>query len=152
MPQASQRVYQENLPLYLGFFEFVHNAELRRKGLLQPLINCWLRSSLKPIRATYKTTCRTLLAARDCPATGISGRRQVCYQPLLCRYISQQLKYFIHVNEGTFLFKLPFDAAPQGTHRRPQHYSMPPDQSAGDALLTAYKLAHWPAYDAPDEN
>ena len=32
-------ISQESLPLYLGFFEFVHNAGLRGKGLLQPLIN-----------------------------------------------------------------------------------------------------------------
>ena len=31
-------VSQEKLPLYLGFFEFVHNAGLRGKGLLEPLI------------------------------------------------------------------------------------------------------------------
>lgn len=29
---------QEKLPLYLGFFEFVHNVGLRGKGLLEPLI------------------------------------------------------------------------------------------------------------------
>ncbi len=31
-------ISQEKLPLYLGFFEFVHNAGLRGKGLLKPLI------------------------------------------------------------------------------------------------------------------
>ena len=29
---------QENLPLYLGFFPFVHNARIRGKGLLRPLL------------------------------------------------------------------------------------------------------------------
>ena len=28
---------QEKLPLYLGFFQFVHNARIRGKGLLKPL-------------------------------------------------------------------------------------------------------------------
>ena len=32
-------ISQESLPLYPGFFEFVHNAGLRGKGLLQPLIS-----------------------------------------------------------------------------------------------------------------
>ena len=31
-------ISQEGLPQYLGFFEFVHNARLRGKGLLNPLI------------------------------------------------------------------------------------------------------------------
>ena len=29
-------ISQEKLPLYLGFFQFVHNARLRGKGLLTP--------------------------------------------------------------------------------------------------------------------
>ena len=31
-------ISQEKLPLYLGFFQFVHNARLRGKGLLRPLL------------------------------------------------------------------------------------------------------------------
>jgi len=31
-------ISQEKLPNYLGFFQFVHNARLRGKGLLDPLI------------------------------------------------------------------------------------------------------------------
>jgi transposase-like protein len=31
-------ISQEKLPLYLGFFQFVHNARIRGKGLLQPLL------------------------------------------------------------------------------------------------------------------
>ena len=31
-------VSQEKLPLYLGFFQFVHNARIRGKGLLTPLL------------------------------------------------------------------------------------------------------------------
>ncbi len=31
-------VSQHKLPLYLGFFQFVHNARLRRKALLGALI------------------------------------------------------------------------------------------------------------------
>ena len=31
-------ISQENLPLYLGFFEFVHNARVRGKGLLKSLL------------------------------------------------------------------------------------------------------------------
>lgn len=33
---------QEKLPLYLGFFQFVHNARIRGKGLLQPLLRVLL--------------------------------------------------------------------------------------------------------------
>ena len=31
-------ISQEKLPLYLGFFQFVHNARRRGKGLLEPLL------------------------------------------------------------------------------------------------------------------
>lgn len=31
-------ISQEKLPLYLGFFEFVHNARCRGKGLLEPML------------------------------------------------------------------------------------------------------------------
>ena len=31
-------ISQEKLPKYLGFFQFVHNARLRGKGLLAPLL------------------------------------------------------------------------------------------------------------------
>ena len=31
-------ISQEKLPLYLGFFEFVHNARRRGKGLLEPML------------------------------------------------------------------------------------------------------------------
>lgn len=31
-------ISQEKLPLYLGFFQFVHNARIRGKGLLSPLL------------------------------------------------------------------------------------------------------------------
>ncbi|WP_419833051.1 hypothetical protein [Endozoicomonas atrinae] len=33
------RISQEALPLYLGFFEFLHNVGRRGKSLLQPLVN-----------------------------------------------------------------------------------------------------------------
>ncbi|SER87136.1 hypothetical protein SAMN04244573_04491, partial [Azotobacter beijerinckii] len=33
---------QEKLPLYLGFFQFVHNARIRGKGLLQTLLRVLL--------------------------------------------------------------------------------------------------------------
>ena len=33
---------QEKLPLYLGFFQFVHNARIRGKGLLKHLLNALL--------------------------------------------------------------------------------------------------------------
>jgi len=33
---------QEKLSLYLGFFQFVHNARIRGKGLLQPLLRVLL--------------------------------------------------------------------------------------------------------------
>jgi hypothetical protein len=29
---------QEKLPLYLGFFQLVHNVRIRGKGLLSPLL------------------------------------------------------------------------------------------------------------------
>lgn len=35
-------ISQEKLPLYLGFFQFVHNARLRGTGLLQPLLSLLL--------------------------------------------------------------------------------------------------------------
>jgi transposase len=31
-------ISQEKLPLYLGFFQFVHNVRIRGKGLLSPLL------------------------------------------------------------------------------------------------------------------
>ena len=31
-------ISQEKLPLYLGFFQFVHNVRIRGKGLLRPLL------------------------------------------------------------------------------------------------------------------
>lgn len=35
-------ISQEKLPLYLGFFQFVHNARRRGKGLLEPLLTTLL--------------------------------------------------------------------------------------------------------------
>jgi len=35
-------ISQEKLPLYLGFFQFVHNARIRGKGLLSPLLDVLL--------------------------------------------------------------------------------------------------------------
>lgn len=35
-------ISQEKLPLYLGFFQFVHNARIRGKGLLMPLLSVLL--------------------------------------------------------------------------------------------------------------
>jgi transposase len=35
-------ISQEKLPLYLGFFEFVHNARKRGKALLSSLLGCLL--------------------------------------------------------------------------------------------------------------
>lgn len=35
-------ISQEKLPLYLGFFEFIHNVRVRGKGLLQSLIQTLL--------------------------------------------------------------------------------------------------------------
>ena len=35
-------ISQENLPLYLGFFEFVHNAKRRGKALLGSLLKVLL--------------------------------------------------------------------------------------------------------------
>ncbi len=35
-------ISQEKLPKYLGFFQFIHNARLRGKGLLAPLLEALL--------------------------------------------------------------------------------------------------------------
>jgi transposase-like protein len=35
-------ISQEKLPLYLGFFQFIHNAKVRGKGLLKPLLDTLL--------------------------------------------------------------------------------------------------------------
>jgi transposase-like protein len=35
-------VSQEKLPIYLGFFQFIHNAKIRGKGLLRPLLDTLL--------------------------------------------------------------------------------------------------------------
>jgi transposase-like protein len=35
-------ISQEKLPLYLGFFEFVHNSHKRGKALLSALLECLL--------------------------------------------------------------------------------------------------------------
>jgi len=37
-PSAGTRISQEKLPIYLGFFEFVHNAKKRGKALLGSLV------------------------------------------------------------------------------------------------------------------
>ena len=36
--QPHRGISQEQLPLYLGFFQFVHNALIRGKSLLRPLL------------------------------------------------------------------------------------------------------------------
>lgn len=36
-------ISQEKLPLYLGFFKFVHNTRIRGKSLLKPLLELLLR-------------------------------------------------------------------------------------------------------------
>jgi len=41
-------ISQENLPLYLGFFEFVHNVRARGKGLLGALIGLLLTPPRNP--------------------------------------------------------------------------------------------------------
>lgn len=38
-------ISQEKLPLYLGFFEFAHNARRRGRGLLQPMLSALLTKS-----------------------------------------------------------------------------------------------------------
>lgn len=35
-------ISQEKLPLYLGFFQFVHNVRRRGRGLLQPMLSALL--------------------------------------------------------------------------------------------------------------
>ena len=36
--------HKKNCPLYLGFFQFVHNVRIRGKGLLKPFCNWWWRN------------------------------------------------------------------------------------------------------------
>ena len=38
MPRPHRGISQEKLPLYLGFFQFVHNARRRGKALLGSLV------------------------------------------------------------------------------------------------------------------
>jgi hypothetical protein len=46
-------ISQAKLPLYLGFFEFVHNARKRGKALLSALLECLsIRSPWNPYRAS----------------------------------------------------------------------------------------------------
>jgi hypothetical protein len=40
--RSHRGIFQEKLPLYLGFFEFVHNARKRGKALLSALLECLL--------------------------------------------------------------------------------------------------------------
>lgn len=40
-------ISQEKLPLYIGFFQFVHNARLRGIGLLQPLLGVLLTATVR---------------------------------------------------------------------------------------------------------
>ena len=42
--QPHRGISQEKLPLYLGFFQFVHNVRIRGKGLLKPFCNWWWRN------------------------------------------------------------------------------------------------------------
>ena len=35
-------ISQQNMPLYLGFFQFVHNVRRRGRGLLQPMLSALL--------------------------------------------------------------------------------------------------------------
>ena len=42
-------ISQEKLPIYLGFFEFIHNAKKRGKALLESLLENLLCASPKPI-------------------------------------------------------------------------------------------------------
>jgi hypothetical protein len=53
-------ISQGKLPLYLGFFQFVHNARRRGKALLERSSPAWWRdghvTTRNPIRATFGTT------------------------------------------------------------------------------------------------
>ena len=40
-------ISQEKLPLYLGFFEYVHNMGKRGKGVLQPLLELLVKQPVK---------------------------------------------------------------------------------------------------------
>ncbi len=42
-------ISQDKLPLYLSFFEFVHNVKKRGKRLLSSLLETLLKKTLKPI-------------------------------------------------------------------------------------------------------
>ncbi|MFC0710371.1 transposase [Azorhizophilus paspali] len=44
-------LFQEKLPLYLGFFQLVHNVRIRGKGLLQPLLSVLWRNSPESMKS-----------------------------------------------------------------------------------------------------
>jgi transposase len=50
---------QEKLPLYLGFFEFVHNVRRRGKALLEALIGLLLRPSPPKHRMSHRRLNRS---------------------------------------------------------------------------------------------
>ncbi len=56
-------ISQEKLPLYLGFFEFVHNVRKRGKALLHVLIELLLDSCVLP-RWTERSQCWDFLLFR----------------------------------------------------------------------------------------
>ena len=41
-------ISQEKLPLYLGFFEFIHNVRKRGQALLEPLLSLLLQPKICP--------------------------------------------------------------------------------------------------------
>jgi transposase-like protein len=44
-------ISQEKLPLYLGFFEFIHNVRKRGQALLEPLLSLLLQRKICPQNA-----------------------------------------------------------------------------------------------------
>lgn len=64
-------ISQESLPLYLGFFEFVHNVRARGKRLLGALIGQLLAPPQSPLSASEKSS-----PAKAVVETEPSGTRQ----------------------------------------------------------------------------
>jgi len=79
-------ISQEHLPLYLGFFEFVHNAKNRGKGLLDSLGFPWIPfsvcsyvSSLESIKSHLYFACHPAVpASLNIPSVATLLREGLC--------------------------------------------------------------------------
>jgi hypothetical protein len=60
-------ISREKLPLYLGFFEFVHNVRRRGKALLGLLISTW--TYILPPCVAGKRACHSTVCVMRCAKT-----------------------------------------------------------------------------------